>query len=383
MQCPSCGARYKKRTLKCPECGAFRNKNSAAPSIEPDIEQPIAVAPVSMANKPKQTPRPKQTPSLIEFPGAKSSIPQWRKELGERVREVQERRAREAILEAGEISPEEGENGHRPTTGPLELIPQADLPPVNPLVAAALQRIERANGNAAVATAVDYERQLQFAPVGSLGVRNTSDIAAEETMPNGSPSRERIHNLAVVPTPAPRVKMPEPKVEMAVPRRKPTRLIKENDPALNYLDSIPTALRVDQIQCQPAPMAYRLLGSIVDLALVCLLASPLLALVRLTDLPWQDLRVIGFIAGTVLVVGFLYLTISTAFTGRTLGMKLFSLRVVDARTGLIPTGKQSAGRALVYLLSFASAGIAFAYAFFDSEKHTAHDRFTRTAVIRV
>jgi hypothetical protein len=64
-------------------------------------------------------------------------------------------------------------------------------------------------------------------------------------------------------------------------------------------------------------------------------------------------------------------------------MKLFSLRVVDARTGLIPTGSQSAGRALVYMLSLLSAGIALMYAFVDSEKHTAHDRFTRTAVIRV
>jgi hypothetical protein len=64
-------------------------------------------------------------------------------------------------------------------------------------------------------------------------------------------------------------------------------------------------------------------------------------------------------------------------------MKPFSLRVVDARTGLIPTGKQSAGRSLVYILSLASAGIAFVYTFFDSEKHTAHDRFTRTAVIRM
>ncbi|MDQ2975001.1 MAG: RDD family protein, partial [Acidobacteriota bacterium] len=85
----------------------------------------------------------------------------------------------------------------------------------------------------------------------------------------------------------------------------------------------------------------------------------------------------------LLVVGFLYHTISTALTGRTLGMKPFSLRVVDARTGLIPTGKQSAGRSLVYILSLASAGIALLYTFFDSERHTAHDRFTRTAVIRM
>ena len=35
--------------------------------------------------------------TLIEFPGvARNSVPEWRKELSERVREVQEKRARDA-----------------------------------------------------------------------------------------------------------------------------------------------------------------------------------------------------------------------------------------------------------------------------------------------
>jgi uncharacterized RDD family membrane protein YckC len=125
-----------------------------------------------------------------------------------------------------------------------------------------------------------------------------------------------------------------------------------------------------------------MLSGITDLAVVCLLSSPILALTELTSLRWSNPRVIGFGAGTFLVISFLYLTVSIAFTGRTIGKKLFSLRVVDARTGLIPTGSQSAGRALVYVLSLASAGLALMYTFLDREKHTAHDRFTRTAVIR-
>jgi uncharacterized RDD family membrane protein YckC len=125
-----------------------------------------------------------------------------------------------------------------------------------------------------------------------------------------------------------------------------------------------------------------MLGALVDLAMVGLFSLPILLLTELTNLEWQNPRVIGFAIGAFLVVGFLYLTVSVAFTGRTIGMKLFSLRVVDARTGLIPTGSQSAGRSLVYLLSLVSAGIALIYTFIDTEKHTVHDRFTRTAVIR-
>ena len=41
--------------------------------------------------------------TLIEFPGvSRNSVPEWRKELSERVREVQEKRARDAAREAAE-----------------------------------------------------------------------------------------------------------------------------------------------------------------------------------------------------------------------------------------------------------------------------------------
>jgi uncharacterized RDD family membrane protein YckC len=69
-------------------------------------------------------------------------------------------------------------------------------------------------------------------------------------------------------------------------------------------------------------------------------------------------------------------------TGRTLGMRLFGIRVVDMRTGLIPTGKQSAGRALLYLASLLSSGILLALALVDSERQATHDRVSRTAVVR-
>jgi uncharacterized RDD family membrane protein YckC len=313
----------------------------------------------------------KSNRSLIEFPGVnRSALPEWRKELGERVREVQERRGREATLEAA-VEPLFSET--EPKTAPLlELLPQAEAPPLNPLVAAALRRIERAysqpTGNAAVAPAVRYEEQ----PEPTLELPST---AAANVPPDLKP--ERLHNLAVVPTPV------LPKIDLPQGLRKPRRIIDDhNDPALNYLDSIPTSVTVDSSQFRSAPLSLRILGAITDLIVVCLFSAPFLALTELAQLEWRDPSVVVFAVGTFMVVGFLYLTVSTAFTGRTLGMKLFSLRVVDARTGLIPTGSQSAGRALLYMLSLASAGIVLMYAFVESEKHTVHDRFTHTAVIR-
>ena len=376
--------------MKCSECGATQEKSSLNCS-----EQTVEETTPTETMKKVQPAR-----SLIEFPGVtKSSIPQWRKELGERVREVQERKARDAFLEDRETGALVGEEESR--TPLLELLPRVDMPPVNPLVAAALQRIERANaqsrfsGNAAVATMLDYEEQSEFGleVLSSSDDATGSDVSLRENPHHSSSRPEKIHNLAVVP---PQVELVTPalhpvdapivdETEPPKPTRKPTRLILGalNDPALNYLDSIPVAIWLDVAERRSAPIFFRFLSAMMDILVVCLLSSPAVALVRMADLKWQDTRTLLFAAGTFIVMGFVYLTISTAFTGRTLGMKLFSLRVVDARTGLIPTGGQSAARALVYMLTLASVGIALLYTFVDSERHTAHDRFTRTAVVRV
>jgi uncharacterized RDD family membrane protein YckC len=371
MRCPACGAFYEERSARCPECGAIQDVSSTNPSQQAQYDQPIMseeIAPVKNTQK-RQTSR-RNDQSLIEFPGVnRSALPEWRKELGERVREKQERRVREATLEVG-IEPLFNE--HEPKTAPLlELLPQTEPPPLNPLVVNALRRIERAHsqpaGNGFGATAMAYEEQPEF------GI----DVAlAEDPAPEIRP--EKVHNLAVVPTP--------PVIASEIPQepRKPRRIIDDiNDPALNYLDSIPTSLTVETREYRSAPLYLRMLAAIVDLLVVSFFSSPVLAFTELTNLDWRNPRVIAFAVGTFMVVGFLYLTVSVAFTGRTLGLKLFSLRVVDARTGLIPTGSQSAGRALFYMLSLATAGVILMYAFVDSEKHAAHDRFTHTAVIRV
>jgi uncharacterized RDD family membrane protein YckC len=387
-------------SLPCSECGAIHNK---------DLSEQVQLTQTATLEEPapnKAKPKARPARSLIEFPGSgKNSKPQWRKELGERVREVQERRAREAMMEAGVTT--DAELHEQESRIPLlELLPRAEAPPVNPIVAAALQRIERAHvqsrysGHAAVATLLAYDEPSPYALEIPASIPESVSLQEEPDFPAARP--ERTHNLAVVPpqivseiaseiVSEPVMPDPDPIAAPVVeepsatqPARKPKRLIGDlNDPALNYLDSIPVAICVDAAQRRSAPVFFRMLGAIVDLVVVALLSSPVVALVKLTDLKWQDSRTIAFAIGTYIVIGFLYLTISTAFTGRTLGMKLFSLRVIDARTGLIPTGGQSVARALIYLLSLASAGIALVYTLLNSDKHAAHDRLTRTAVVRV
>ena len=104
-------------------------------------------------------------------------------------------------------------------------------------------------------------------------------------------------------------------------------------------------------------------------------------MIELQDGNWHQPKIIAVMAGIVAVLMFVYATVSTALTGRTFGMRLVSLRAVDVRTGLIPTGNQSAGRALFYLLTLATLGIGLLAAFARGEGKTVHDRVTRTAVV--
>jgi len=97
---------------------------------------------------------------------------------------------------------------------------------------------------------------------------------------------------------------------------------------------------------------------------------------------WGDPRVFGSMGGVVAVVMFLYHTCSVALAGRTWGMALCSLRVVDSRTALVPTTGQCARRALAYILSLATAGLGILYSLFDAERRTAHDILSGTVIVK-
>jgi len=161
----------------------------------------------------------------------------------------------------------------------------------------------------------------------------------------------------------------------------PKRLIRDdNDPALNYLDSITKTLCVDDLNHSSASAFRRIVCALLDLIFCALLSSPIAGAMYLTGSNLRDPQVIGVLAGSVIVVTFLYLTLLTALTGRTWAMRLLSMRVIDTKTGLIPTGGQSIGRSFFYLLSLATV-VGILFALVSRDGYTVHDRFTRTAVV--
>src|SRR6185503_4602012 len=321
--------------------------------------------------------------TLIEFPGvSRNSVPEWRKELSERVREVQEKRAREAAREAAEA---ERQRVEAAVNSPqLELLPPAQMPAMNPLVAAALKRIERAHQPApsenrqprtTLATAVAYAPEREDNDMSDT-VSSNPQLAFEPEITAAEPvvTVEKPHHLAVVP-------VTEPVAPQVDPPKAPKRLIRDdNDPALNYLDSISKTLCVDELNKRSASPFRRLVCALLDLSFCALLSSPIAAAMYFTGSNLRDPQVISVLAGSMVVVTFIYLTLMTALTGRTWAMRLLSLRVIDTKTGLIPTGGQSIGRSIFYLMSLATV-VGLFFALWSREGYTVHDRFTRTAVV--
>jgi uncharacterized RDD family membrane protein YckC len=397
MPCPSCGGVHSSE--QCPESAttAAILSTSCEPESLSDQMSPDDLMEDNDFDATSDTLAAKPTSRLIEFPGAfsRSTVPQWRKELSERVREVQERRAREAAAEA-----EEAERRRKEQVSlyppQLELLPEAEVPEMNPIVAAALRRIKRAHRAShapvprsqspstavGVASAVSGTTKTD-APAPqrtSFAAAAPAKIPTAERAPAGeeAPAPQRAPNLVVVPS----VVRTQPPPDSSPP--KPKRVISDDaaDPALSYLDSILAPGTEPVFADQRAPVSSRLTAAVSDIVVVGFLSLPFAAILELQNQDWHDPQTLGLMAGIAAVVMFIYLTVTTAVTGSTLGMRLVSLRAIDAKTGLIPTGTQSAARALFYILSLATLGLGFLYALVDADGKTAHDHLSRTAVVR-
>ncbi|HEX8178743.1 MAG TPA: RDD family protein, partial [Pyrinomonadaceae bacterium] len=343
--------------------------------------------------------------------------PQWRKDLSERVREIQQRKAEEAAREAEatahsyapppDASPHTEAPAAESSAPALGLVPPAPAPEVNPLVAAALKRLERARqqttthaprasgrGRATAAAArvareeyeVTAEAALPVAPEAQTFVAPVAQpleaeaeasvpvegVAAEQTVETARPV-----NLVVVPS---RVELENAEREKAR-RHIPVVL---DEAYLARREAAPVAG-----EASPAPessthaqLSRRVAGGLIDLLVIAFAATPFAAIIELTNGNWADPRVAGSLGGIVVVLLFLYLMASTALAGRTWGMTLVALRAVDAGTGGAPTTGQCVRRALGYMLALATGGLGLLYAAFDAQGRALHDLLSGTITVR-
>ncbi|HZH30575.1 MAG TPA: RDD family protein [Pyrinomonadaceae bacterium] len=450
MQCVVCGGSYSESVENCPHCPAtdIASADEAAP---PPEENPMPTSTGHERQTKRATaPTPETkgasaaaaaTSTLIEFPGVPPK-PQWRKELSERVREIQQRRALEAAREAeasnaaapsqpGHISfgivddpTSDVSSGAAAETSapPLGLVPPPpQAPQPNPLVVAALKRIERARqanplppvarasrGGAAAgaATARVVEENYQTAPdteiihghavaLNPTGDAQVGHAAVVEEVERPSETA-RSTPLAIVPPAAlaaPATKTAEAGATGAQPRARRHIPVVADEASLSRIEEQMHAAVLSNHAETPeksvkivaaddyAPVSKRIAGGIIDLLVVAFASTPFAAIIELTSGNWADMRVAASMFGIVVVLMFLYLMTATALAGRTWGMSVVSLRTVDAQTGSSPSTGQCVRRAAGYLLSLATLGLGLLYACFDAEGRAAHDHLSGTIVI--
>lgn len=392
MQCPSCRAVYSNGLEICPRCKTPASTSSAASEAKPSAghaqEEKVAASASILEDSNTddsivETSAPAVS-TLIEFPGS-GKLPQWRKQLSERVREIQERRAREAE----EAARQPAQPPVEPAAPQLGLVPPPDMPQINPLVAAALRRIERArqtpqpstrgrvSGGAATAAARlvedEYQMEQTLAPF---------EAQAAVTLTKSEKASEVARERGLVVVSAPQTANRTEVVRGDAPTRSaaaPAKVI--DDTASESLEADASLIPDVEPYDDRAALHRRVVAGIIDIFVVAFASSPFAAIIELTNGNWADARVAASMGGIILVIMFLYLTASTALSGRTWGMSLLSLRPVDADTGLPPTTKQSVSRAILFMASLALLGLGVIYALFDADGRTAHDHFSGTVVV--
>ena len=381
--------------------------------------------------------------TLIEFPGV--NRPAWRRELSERFRAIQQKRARESDPDAGSAHAAghsqktlEGaraaakERAAESASKQLGLVPTPDEPELNPLVAAALRRIERARataarpsaGRAQAATAaarvVEEEQLLQEAPE-PVAPPPPPPLVVVQPKPAPKPepaavmaaAEETAAPAATVQTPSAQAVVTREVESIAEPVAEPVRRTEAAQAApqpsaqagseaqstskqprhisgvldefwleRQGIELLPKVEEKELTYDDRAPRVGRMAAALADLLVVALICAPFAVAIELTIGNWSDTRVSGSMGLIAALVMFLYHTCSVALAGRTMGMRAFGLHAVDAHKACVPTTRQCAGRALVYMISLASGGLGILYSLFDAEGRTVHDLLSGTVVVR-
>lgn len=438
MMCPVCKRELAPTLSICLTCGAMMNDtvreeletqirrpgmNDAAAAAKPVADPPIETAarpqavampsaamdvPVSRSEPSPALPKKKvvttelardTSPTLIDFQKKNNSVPDWRLQLQNSVR----RRTGGAVTAAAPAPTPSSITAAAPSAGAAVDIPEIR----SDKVANALKRIEEsrrmfASGQAAGAAAAAAARARKPA----LPNRERPFEVVERTSRPAPPAVKP--PIAAAPKPTlvpPPVKtkgfdtnklppIPEPSTALPQTPASPglfdtaseeTEIRRFERVRIDVIEEPDVSLTIDEEYEEIddlAPMSMRFGAAVFDLIIGVFAAAILLSPFLVSSQAVTSVAGFLALAGAALLVMFLYLTASIGFAGRTVGMKLFSLEIIDAEANELPTLHQAAVNSAVYLLSLIFAGIGILPAFFNEERRAVHDLLSGTILIR-
>jgi uncharacterized RDD family membrane protein YckC len=387
------------------------------PFVQARIEPPIYNKPIQQAVIPKPskpifettfektvtadiTVKP-TTPTLVEFQNKNSVLPEWRQQLHNAVLNRQNRHNTQAAnTDFASAAP-----AKLVTSGANALKPEPQLEPEsilhkNPTVNSALQRIEQSRRQF-LAQAEPQQPQIQ-----------AETVFAEPAPIKTYPFRLATKSGEVLPAPV------EPKPAMINQSFKPKSSVSQKSEKLdtNKLPILPVKVasnfdihsttpeesfdeltkteikleRTEEVFEETeteeiedlAPFAMRFNAGLFDLIIGAFVSFILVTPFMVSNGTW--FTVSGFLTFTAVcsIVMFIYMTTAVGFYGRTFGMRIFSLEVVDIEGENYPSIHQAAVSSCLYLLSMAFGGIGFLTLPFNQEKRAVHDLISGTIVVK-
>ena len=427
MMCPVCKRDLAPTLSICTSCGTMMNDSAreelrpkvalsselvtpevrkiAAPPVEV-IEPPVPVVKrASVRTETSDLAIKKTSPTLAEFRTNSATLPEWRLQLQNTVRQ---RTGRVDVSPVDSVS----QQSRVQTIGANALkIEYTEEPtpaePVNLKVANALKRIEESRRTflpeekkkvEAKSTSsknfpfnvVSRSDELPAKPIGKTAEPATA-IARPKLVSSLRIEKKRFDTNKLVPIPeaaklassfdaaddavtklplredwSKRIEIKETKAE-----------IETDQPELPLIDEV-DADEIDDL----APIAMRFNAGLFDLIIGGFATLILLSPFVFASEGWMSLSGFFAFAAVVSVVMFVYLTASISYLGRSFGMKLFSLELVAADGSEYPTLHQAAVNSSVYLLSLAFGGLGFVPMLLNEERRAAHDMVSGTILIR-
>jgi uncharacterized RDD family membrane protein YckC len=444
--CPSCGAMMNDKVREELEAKLTSGRlRPTAPSIEskplvmkfdnelpPIKKEPVvreSAIPVSAPPHVKRrvvtadlTP-PKTSPTLVGFQSQKAALPDWRLQIQNAVQQrVGGSTAAVTTAAASTIKPQ-----------PV----QAAAPAVeisegrDPRVAAAMQRV--AESRKAFLPKSAAERMAAIKPVPPMEARPFNLVpktfgpaakptASAERKPTPSAARPRgvatPAGAAIASTPAIKVDTNKlPRLETVIPENtgqasKPLPSIKlvekpiarvellsslvEETPDIEFAQIPRSPIKAEHLEIEAAqhdepeideiedlaPLSMRFGAGLFDLIIGGFASMLVLSPIAFSGGDW--LTPFGGLtfAGVWALVMFLYMTASLGFYGKTLGMRLFSMELVDAVGNEYPTLRQAAVNTALFILLLPIAGAGFVTCFFNEENRALHDLLSGTILVR-
>jgi uncharacterized RDD family membrane protein YckC len=385
--------------------------------------KPIQSAEISVSQKPEDPPKTATaeitskptSPTLVEFHSKNATIPEWRLQLQNVVRQRQERSPSDAEIETAPPVQRAQLITNGATALKAEKVAEAkSFQHKNPTLNSALERIEKSRRQFLA------DEEPQPAPIASPAKANKNYpfyIAAKTTDAVPKPAevnpsvglfakpklasslrveKDKLDTNKLPPLPpAPasvatsfesrpvvfddvkplieEVKRTEPKVvetlKAEVKIAETVRVVETEEAEVEeYDDCAPFAMRFN------AGLFDLIIGSFSSL----LLLSPFMILGG----NWLSTAGLFAFLATCAIVMFIYLTTSIGFYGKTFGMRLFSLEIIDIEDEDFPTFHQAAVNSAVYLLSLALGGIGFLTLPFNEDKRAVHDLVSGTIMVK-